>query len=90
MSSTTLVVEAITDQPTGGEIDPSLSGVRVFLDREAILGGHLSPTLFTTAVVKPWGWNGLRWVECGLRPVNREEGVRKRLKHRQDLEANGF
>lgn len=62
MSSTTLVVEAITDQPTGGETDPSLSGVRVFLDREAILRGHLSPTLFTTAVVKPLG---LEWPPVG-------------------------
>lgn len=57
ISSTILVVQAITDQPTGRELDPSLSGVHVFLEREAALGGHLPPTLSTkgTSVAKPWG-----------------------------------
>lgn len=61
VSSTILVVQAITDQPSGREIDPSLPGVHVFLEREATLGGHLLPTLSTkgTAVAKPWGGNGL-------------------------------
>lgn len=61
ISSTVSVVQAITDQSTGGEIDPSFSGVHAFLEREAALSGHLSSILYNkgTVAAKPWGVNDL-------------------------------